>query len=68
MNRREFLETGLGALVAAGFLGSTASAGSASGSTDIASPRSIKLTVQPVMTNMIHTGDRHPLDRSQFAR
>jgi len=55
MNRREFLEGSLGAVVAAGAMAGRA--GAQDDSNDgLVSPRHVKLAVRPVMTNMVHTG------------
>ena len=55
MNRREFLEGSLGAVVAAGAMAGRAGAGEAPDD-GLISPRQAKLAVRPVMTNMVHTG------------
>ncbi len=56
MNRREFLECGLGAFVAAGLAGRKSIAAIPPDIPSITSPCQTKLIVQPVMTDMIHTG------------
>jgi len=66
MNRRDFLGTGLGTLVAATSAGNNAMAPNranaetrtrhAASKKGVISPRNVKLNLKPVMTNIIHTG------------
>ena len=54
MHRRDFMQTSLGAVLAAAVRQlEAADAGVAS---PLASPRATKLAVRPVMTDIVHTG------------
>lgn len=56
MNRRDFLGSGIGAVVATGCMAGTAKAAKSLDASGLVSPRETKLVIRPVMTNIIHTG------------